>query len=216
MNIKATIGAIVLGGLAACGGGSRGGSTTFTTSVPGSTPLNQVSGTQLTTLCNDVYKYVTAVDENVFANQTLKQGKCTALGYDAAFAANATTDAELQSACSMEYNQCLQYTLSPGPPTCFKTPPASCTATVSQYEACLNDVVVAAEAILGSLPSCSSLTISTLSADASQAGYSAGATSGPASWAVTSGPASCATFSAACSYTGGDLLDPSIIAPYSI
>ncbi len=221
MNTKAIIGAIVLGSLAACGGGSIGGSTTFTTSVPGSTPLNQVSGTQLTTLCNDVDKYVTAFGENVLAKQTttLKQGKCTALGYEAAatanananaIAANSTTDAELQSACSMEYNQCLQLTVSPTSRTCFQTPPGSCTASVSQYAACLNDVVVAAEATLGSLPSCSSLTVGTFSADLSKAGI------GVASWAATSGPASCATFSAACSYTGEDLLDPSSIAPYSL
>jgi hypothetical protein len=220
MNTTAIIGAIVLGSLAACGGGSSGGTTTFTTSVPGSTRLNQVSGTQLDTLCNDVYTYATAVGENVFANQTLKHGKCTALGYDAASAtnanavaaggANAATDAELQSACNMEYNQCLQLTVSPTTRTCFRAPSASCTATVSQYETCVNDVFVAAEAVVGTLPSCSSITTSTLPADVAKSG----ATTGRASWAATGAP-SCATFIAACSDVG-DLLDPSLIAPYSL
>jgi hypothetical protein len=221
MNTKAIIGAIVLGSLVACGGrSSSGGTTTFTTSVPGSTPLNQVSGVLLTTLCNDVYQYVTAVDVDVFASQTLKQGKCTTLGYLAAETASANagagaTDADLQSACSMEYNQCLQLTLSPSPRMCVMAPSASCTATVSQYAACVNDVFVAAEAILPTLPSCSALTVSTLSADASQAGIGAAASSGPASWAATSGPASCAIFSAACADVG-DLFDPSLVAPYSL
>jgi hypothetical protein len=203
MSTRAIIAAVVLASLAACGGvgvtggsggsGGDGGPTTFTTSVPGTTTLNQLSGMQLTTLCNDAYKYLAAMP---------LQPRCRANGVDAASISGGTTDAGIQSACSMEYNQCMQQVPETSPPkTCTVGPTASCMATVSQYAACLNDAVAGEEAILDSMPSCSSLTSSNVSAEVNKLLVSP--------WSAS---AACATFRAACPLTTpdlGDLPDPS-------
>ncbi len=200
MSTRATVGTVILGSVVACGGGGSGSGwpATFTTSVPGNTTLNQLSGMQFTTLCNDVSRYVDSLPY---------QPQCKVNGVDAA-SSNLTasaTNAEIQSACSKEYNQCLQQVPDPGTPTCMTAPPASCTATVSHYAACLNDAIARNEALLGSAPSCSSLAISSLPAEVNTLLVT------PASVS-----ASCATFRAACPYSTfdvGDLTDPFNIRP---
>jgi hypothetical protein len=193
---RAILSVLALGALAACGGGSSTSSAgSFSTTVPATTPLGQLSSAQLTTLCSDLNRY----GMTLASNPTFKQGQCKLAGITAAaFAAGlgaATTDAQLQMACSMTYTQCLNappQTTTGG--SCTTAPAASCTATVAQYTACLNDSVTVGEAALAMLPACNTITAASLSS-------STGGTGGG------NPPASCTTFSAACPDTGS-LPDP--------
>ena len=199
MGARQTVGILAMAALIGCG--SSGGSVgSFSTTVPPSTQLGQLSSAQLTSLCSDLNRYYTGLASNA----SLKQGSCklAAVLTASLTVGSSTTDAQLQAACNQAYNQCLSGSSTTGQTlTCTETPPASCTATVAQYTACLNDNVSATTAAFASLPACNSLTVASLSADGGSGGGG------------DELPASCKTFSAACSDTGADLPDPTSSGP---
>ncbi len=106
---------------------------------------------------------------------TLDQLVCRFTGVTAAALSGATTDAALQQACQQVYDACIQRQdagATTGQCTITTLAP-TCTATVSQVFACINDelntLVHDVNAALQSVPACASLTLTNL-AGAADAG----------------------------------------------
>jgi hypothetical protein len=139
----------ISGGGKGGGAGGSSGSGPFTTSVPGSTPLTGLSGGQQTQLCKDFTSY---------ADSTLAPALCKFDGVLFAAFSGATTDADLQAACTTGYNSCLA---ADGGATVTCNPnaaPSTCTATVSDLTTCLDAEAVSVQ----QFPSCSSVTAATV------------------------------------------------------
>jgi len=143
------------GGTNGTGGGSGNG--TFSTSVPSTTKLNNLSSGQATQLCSDFTSYATS---------TLTPDFCRESGLLGALLGGGTTDAQLQAACTAAYNNCLASDGGATTTMCDPTMLASnsgsstCTATVGDLTSCLND----STAPLRALPTCSTLTAASLAA----------------------------------------------------
>jgi hypothetical protein len=131
------------------GGGSGNSSGTFTTSVPGSTPLTGLSGGQQTTLCNDLQSY---------AETTLAPEVCAAEGLLFAELSGGTTDAAVRAACTTGYQSCVASDAGVTFTCSLSTVPSTCTATVGDLTACAN----ASSTAPNQFPSCSTLTVATL------------------------------------------------------
>jgi hypothetical protein len=175
--------AFVLG----CGGGGSG----FHPSVSGSKPFGQLTDPEAMKLCTETFTYFQAQIQAELNVET----ECRAVGaLFASLSVNAnTTDAQVQATCQIGYNLCKSMppdagtTFDAGSPsaTCSMAmaPGATCTATVDQYTACINETSNATKDLF---PPCNQLTkakVAMLSADA-------GTTS-------AMGPA-CTAFEAAC------------------
>jgi hypothetical protein len=154
------------------GSGGTNGAGAFTTSVPSGTKLTGLTTGQATQLCADF---------NTYAQKTLAPALCTTLGILSAEFSGATSDADLQAACTAGYNSCLTSdggTTSGCTASTVMTEPAACTATVGDLTTCANAMGDANNQI----PSCSTLTAASLAAlNAADAGS-------------TSSPPSCAMF----------------------
>jgi hypothetical protein len=174
-----------------CGGGSSSG---FSTSVPGSTPLNKLSAADATKLCMDTEAYEQA---QLTTELSSKDFECRAGGLAAAaFGADSTsTNATVQKACQDFYTLCLKTPLDGGASdvdagtsssdcTNAQQQVSSCTATVSQLSACVSEMT---SAIQSAFPPCNQLTLTNVSAFTSDAGTDP----------TSSGPA-CTTLDTAC------------------
>ncbi len=153
------------------GGGSGNSSGTFTTSVPGSTPLTGLSGPQATQLCNDFGTY---------AEATLTPELCKVEGLLLAALSGGTTDAMLRTACASGYQSCLASDAGATVTCNLTAAPSTCTATVGDLTACLNQSSTATDQI----PSCSTLTAAMLATFLADGGSSSSAAT----------PAVCAPF----------------------
>lgn len=195
---------------AGCGGGSGAG---FHTSVPASKPLNTLSPSDVKALCMDM---VTFLNMQIQADLKNKDLECRGAGLGfAALAANSpnATDAQLQQACQVGYQLCLSAPADAGVSsgnidagvsgdecTNTSTPPASCTATVAQYTACVSE---ASSSVQDVLPPCNELTKAKLAMLTGDAGA-------PGGGASTAGPA-CMAFQAAC--PGVNITTSSMMSP---
>jgi hypothetical protein len=195
MTIR-TIGALLAAtaALVGCSSGGSGASPPANeagaaiSSVPSGTKLSALTPTQATQLCSDLDAYV---------EQASLDRACGQWGLDqaAALAAKtpASSDADLQAACTQGYNQCLSgdaglTTGSPCDSSTVSQVPSSCTATVGQLETCTEDRQVASNQMVASRPSCASLTAATLKA----------ALSPDAGTGRFTDPASCTPFDSNC------------------
>jgi hypothetical protein len=176
-------GVFVMGVLEGCGGGGGGG--TFTTSVPGDKPLGGLTGAEADQLCRDQNKFIS---ESTYQMDMCRISAYLAAAFTATLSTTAT-DAELRTSCSDTYTQCL----NPDPDggagaggTCG-APPPSCTATVAELAACLNDEVAQYHALARQIPECGSLT---------RAGLVE--TDGGSTPGLTELPASCQTVQSKC------------------
>ncbi len=181
--------AVVMVSAIGCGGGSSG----FSPSVPADKPLGSLATSDATKLCMDTASYLTSQTK---ALET-KENQCRITGLTLASLAamdSTVSDAMLQQACQAGYQLCetapadggFTTDVDAGAPTfdCSNTMiPASCTATVAQYSACVNEETAALQSLF--LP-CNQLTKAKLTALSDNDGG-----------AATSGPA-CAAFQAAC------------------
>ena len=142
----------VSGGNSSGAGNSSAGA--FSPSVSGSEQLGDLSPSDTQKLCDDLQQYVSGAPFQAAESKFT----CGVTGLLGTFAASDKTDAGVQSACQTAYDDCLS-TLKDTPPMttmgCQK-PDASCTATVAEYTACLNDAVKVFNT--ADIPSCSSLT----------------------------------------------------------
>lgn len=158
------------------GTGGGGGEGAFTTSVSSDTKLSALSTSQAAQLCNDFNAYV----------QTTLASKygCKLGGLVSALSArdSATSDADLQGACTRAYDSCLTRDGSVPTSDCttanLLSNSAACTATVGTLTTCLDDQ----GAEDSRLPSCSELTLDSLAELLGDAG-------------TLSGPPSCTIFS---------------------
>lgn len=171
--------------LAAVGAGCHGSSANlggFTSSIPGGTQFDQLSSAQVQTFCNEVDSFDTTSGQDMDAVEIT----CLFGGLLAAELSTAPqTNASVQAACATAFNQCVANATST-----FSCPSmaalSGCTATISEYSACLNDTTKLEIQEIQSLPTCADLTV----ADLTMSSGTVTATSPP--------PASCQTVSAKC------------------
>jgi hypothetical protein len=140
-----------------CGdSGGSGGSAPVSSGLPSSKPVGGLSATELTQFCK-------AVDA-AFDDPAVNDGICKfAAALGAAVAAGVLptiSDADLQKACSEAYQECTKPDSSPMSEC--KPAPASCTATVGEFEKCLSDMKAGFVKLGSTVPACSMLTKASL------------------------------------------------------
>ena len=123
----------------------------FMTSVPGSTPLKDLTPDQQAQLCSDLEKYVAGS-----ISAPLADFQCKVFAMLAA--AQATSDAAAQTACTSSLAQCTPDATTE-PSMCDASAAATCTATVADATTCINDETSAIAAITASVPGCTGLTV---------------------------------------------------------
>jgi hypothetical protein len=130
---------------------------TFSSGLPPSSTLGTLSDSDWAKFCGAASAYAEANSGGV--DTSCKLAGITAAGFAAL--SGAMTDADVQKACTDTFNQCKAATADAGPGTndCTRKPGASCTATVGEVEACLNDRAAATQAAAASIPACESLTL---------------------------------------------------------
>jgi hypothetical protein len=130
-------------------GGTGGGGGTPVTTLSGSKALNTLTAAETEQLCNDSYAY--------FGTAIPKATTCKWKGLAFGASSSAPTDAQLQSNCSSKESSCQQvadpWADNPG---CNELP-ASCTATVNDYSACIRDEVTAFLQLVNGFPMCAML-----------------------------------------------------------
>ena len=181
--VCAVLGAVAL--VVGCGGsdgGGGGGASTFSSSVPGSAMIGSLSASDQQKLCGELESFESS---SGFKSAEVKVS-CGLAGILAATFAPDQTDAGIQAACKMAYDECAN--APPDASQCDLS--TTCTATVSELTACLNADVATFNSI--SVPSCASLTAATLK-DATSA---SGAAAQPAQ------PAACMTVETKCPDNG--------------
>lgn len=149
----------ILGVIAAgCHGSSTANLGGFSSSIPGATQFDQLSATQLQTFCDEVDSFYTSSGQDMDGLEIT----CLFGGFIAAELSPAPqTDASVRAACTAAYDQCLANAT-----TTFSCPSmaalSSCTATISEYSACLNDTTKVEVQAIQSLPTCADLTVADL------------------------------------------------------
>src|SRR5580698_2592124 len=177
-------------------GGSTGtggsGAGTFSTSVPGSTKLTDLTTTQVMQICGDIATYV---DDKVVPTLCGHNAQIAGLeGAELLLLQNpSATNTELQAACIQTVATTDAGSCGPvdgGTQACNVTSePAGCTATVADLTTCANDDFSALSSYYDSLPSCASLTSATVTAFFALDG---GLDTGPPV------PTACSAFNATC------------------
>jgi hypothetical protein len=149
-------------GATGCGGESQSngdGDGTFSSGVPGSTRLSELSDRELDAFCERIEEFTTTPPVSTLSEEYL----CRVAGMLQAAFAGATTDAEARASCAATYDQC-QASNTSSTTTCNRPSP-SCTATVAEYEACMNDMPGYLEDTLEVLPTCETLTLADITSD---------------------------------------------------
>jgi hypothetical protein len=184
---------VVVAMILGCGGGSSG----FNPGVPGNKPLGQLSDAEAKTLCMNTAAHT----RMELSSSSGRESACRAVG--AAFASSqamaTTPDVQIQFLCLAGYTLCEQAIADGGlaalsgggdggadPCAGAANTDPTCTATVDQYTACLNE---SEAALMKAYPSCAELTSAKLTALTSADGGILGA--------GTNGP-NCQAFVAAC------------------
>jgi hypothetical protein len=132
--------------MSGAGGAATGGA--FSTSVPGTTPIKDLTPDQEAQLCSDLKKFADALSAP-YADYVCK---ATAL----VGAAQAMTDADAKTACEAALANC-----APADTTdeCDVNVAATCTSTVADVSACFNDTAATFAAFDASVPSCVGMTL---------------------------------------------------------
>lgn len=143
-------------------GGTTGTGSGFTTSIGSGTKITGLTSGQATQLCSDIESY---------ENRTLTPITCPALpaieGLDAAnddlIENSSATGAELQAACTArkaDAGTCpISSSADAGLDSCdISSVPSTCTATVGDLTACLDDMVTSYSQFVAAIPTCTTLT----------------------------------------------------------
>jgi hypothetical protein len=149
---------------------------TFTTSVNGSKPLSALTNAEKLQLCKDATAY--------FQSPGVIHSECKIAGFIEAQLSVAfdgtLTDTQLQMECTQAVDQCANTDKDGGTSVTMcntdQPPPASCTATVADYTACISAFP---QALSGAAPECSTITRASLGADAGSLGSTADPTTLP-------------------------------------
>lgn len=146
-------------GAATGGTGPAPGGGELDTGLPDDKLLSSLTDAEVDQFCGDVDEFSVQLLEDLDAFACAGQGLAAALESEPA------NDAAAQAACKTAYDECLA---NPNPADgggeaapCTKED-ASCTASVGEAEACLNDIVEFLDLSASSLPACASLTLSQL------------------------------------------------------
>ena len=144
-------------------GETTGGGGSFTTSVPSDTKLSGLTPTQQTQICADEEHYL---GEGAFLSNFCR---IIALQTLSGALNEPLTDAQLQAGCASDYTSCLSADsgVTGSGTTCnLSNVGSQCTGTVGDYLTCSNDDIAKINRLAASLPSCSTITKSTLAAAA--------------------------------------------------
>jgi len=144
IGLSLTIAAVSAG----CDGGGGGSSVgSIPTSVPGNKRLSDLTPAERGQYCADLTAWA-------MSGPLLTAG-CNVDAWIAAYLQSmvdtAASDADLRATCSGSYAQCVANGVTT---TCDTSMPSTCTATVSEYDACVVESINA----LAAVPSCSSVT----------------------------------------------------------
>lgn len=142
-----------------CGSSSSSGSSQFSSGLPGTTVLGQMSDAQSQSLCSQLSSF----EKSPAVATNGKELGCRFIGILAAGMLGSTSDAQAQSTCKAAYDPCIKGNATQTS-TCTK-PSATCTATVAELETCINDSVASLQTLLNEIPTCSTLTVADLSSD---------------------------------------------------
>jgi hypothetical protein len=143
------------------GGGGGGGGGNFSTTLNGNQSVGSLTPSQQTQFCGDLTRFV----DSFLARE------CKALGLVSAEALVASSTAtvantDLQTACTLAYNDCVQSAADAGTGQCDfgQIDASNCTSTISQISTCLDDLASAENQLNNEIPSCSGLTSQSLAA----------------------------------------------------
>lgn len=136
----------------------------LSTGVDGNKPLGMATPAEADQICKRTQTWIA----KAVAEDKQRQLACRIGGLFAAGAASGlggggagagTTDAQLQATCQMAHDQCMMAApTAPTTPAMCQSFPPGCTATVAEYEACLNDIPPSVDMTLASLPTCDRVT----------------------------------------------------------
>jgi hypothetical protein len=134
--------------------------SSFVTGVDRDKPLGTVTGPEAQAVCEATQSWSReAIPQEKQRDLTCKITATLAASVGTGGGgAGAGGEAQLRVACQMAYDQC---TMAPLPadtaPAMCQGFPTNCTATVAEYEACLNDLPPFVDQTLPMLPSCETL-----------------------------------------------------------
>jgi hypothetical protein len=155
----------------------------FSSSLPGDAQFNQLMPQQIQTFCDEVASFEASSGQEMDEQEFV----CLFAGLIAAELSPAPqTNASVQAACMTGYNQCVATPQTTTLNCPSMTALAGCSATVSDYAACINDATKIDVQAIQSLPTCADLTVADLTTS-----------SGAVQTAPL--PQSCQTFDAHCS-----------------
>jgi len=141
------------GGTTGTGGGGGGGAVT---SISASKTLGSLTAAESDQLCDDTKTY--------FMTSISKANSCKFSALSMAASTSAPSDAVLRTNCtSMETSCNASATMGPGSSTSCFPPPATCTATVAQYSACISDQAALLNQSANTLPNCSAVRLADIS-----------------------------------------------------
>jgi hypothetical protein len=171
-------------GNASAGASSSAGGTastttgSFTSGLPADKQLTALTDAEKASVCQKLSAYFSSPA----VSKSFEEFLCRAESAAFALFSNPQTDAALQAACKPLYDQCIAAPVMTSESCDVQQVSSTCTATVAEYDACMNDFAKGLDQVLAAIPSCDKLTL----ASASQS------PSGPST------PASCQTLQAKC------------------
>jgi hypothetical protein len=149
---RALIGLTLLA-VAGChdGGSGTGGGGTFSTTVPASSQIQNLTPAQANQICSDLTDYLNQqLDSQSFCQPAAVIGTAAAAAQDSTL-----TDAQLQQVCQQAATQACP-SADGGTASCGS--PAGCSATVEQIGACANDYAAYLKQFEAMFPTCSMIT----------------------------------------------------------
>lgn len=145
--------------LAACGDDGPG---RLSTGVDTNKPIGTVTPQEADQICKSTQTWAKQAIAEAKQRELTCRVTALALAAGGAFAGGGmgANEAQLRMTCQTSFDQCM---MAPVPtsstvPAMCQSFPATCTATVAEYEACLNDMPPFVDKTLETLPKCETLT----------------------------------------------------------
>jgi hypothetical protein len=143
----------VVWAMVACG---DSGPSRYVSGIDGARPLADLTAAESSQLCKSAQTWATAaIPRYKRAMLLCKSGALAAV----VIKGSMQGPGNLQPICQQTYDDCLQHSdMTPAAISCPTAGP-DCTATVSQYERCLNDFPASFDRTVAAIPSCDMLTL---------------------------------------------------------
>lgn len=150
--------------LGACGGSDSNG--TYSSGVDKAKAGSSMTTDEQSKFCSSAFRYTMS------AMSKESMCKVTAVGLSAiALMDDKATNATLQAACKSTFDGCMADSKTvPTEPSASDMKDctleiAACSATTAEIEACINDYTTEVNKVMGAIPSCSALTLTSASMD---------------------------------------------------